>query len=136
MRIVMEFERKRGWAPEDVSNQKIGFDIRSLSPSDSLTGKRDVRRIEVKGRSRGVPVTLTENEWRKAKQLRDTYWLYVVWNPREPNYEFVPPIQDPAEKFAPMVREVKAINHYEIPADAIRRISLTTSLSPREKGER
>ncbi|MEM3059154.1 MAG: helicase-related protein [Methanomassiliicoccales archaeon] len=122
MRIVMEYEIQRGWTPEDVSDQKIGFDIRSLSPPDPFTGKRDVRRIEVKGRNRGEPIRLTENEWRKAKQLRDTYWLYIVWNPTEPDSELLPPIQDPAEKFGNLVKEVKVINHYEITADVIYRI--------------
>ena len=122
MRIVMEYEQKRGCAPEDVSKQKIGFDIRSLSSPDPLTGKRDVRRIEVKGRNRGEPIRLTENEWRKAKQLKDTYWLYIVWNPTESYSELLSPIQDPAEKFGILVKEVKVINHYEISAQAIEKI--------------
>jgi len=36
---------------------------------------------EVKGRLRGQPVRLTTNEWYKAQQLAETYWLYVVWDP-------------------------------------------------------
>ena len=122
MQIVMEFESKRGWSPEDVSNQKIGFDIRSLSPPDPLTGKREVRRIEVKGRNRGEPIRLTENEWRKAKQLKDTYWLYIVWNPTGPDAELLPPIQDPAEKFGNLIKEIKVINHYEISIQAIEKV--------------
>ncbi len=122
MEIVMEYERKRGWSPEDVSAQKIGFDIRSLSPPDPLTGKRDIRRIEVKGRNRSEPIRLTENEWRKARQLKDTYWLYIVWNPTESDYELLPPIQNPAEKFENWIKEVKVINHYEISAQAIEKI--------------
>ena len=34
-----------------------------------------------KGRTRGQPIRLTTNEWYKAAQLGDTYWLYVVWDP-------------------------------------------------------
>ena len=130
MRIVLEYERKRGWIPEDVSDQKIGFDIRSLSPPDPLTGKRDIRRIEVKGRARGEPIRLTENEWRKAKQLKDTYWLYIVWNPTEADWELLPPIQNPAEKLGNLVREVKVINHYEISADSIQGICKNITPSP------
>lgn len=48
MKIVMEREKTRGWESEDVSKLKSGFDIRSLSPVDSKTGYREVRRIEVK----------------------------------------------------------------------------------------
>lgn len=122
MAHVMEYERRRGWEPQDVSGQKIGFDVRSLSPPDPLTGSREVRRIEVKGRRRGQPVHLTENEWRKAKQLRDTYWLYVVWNPREANAELVC-IQNPAERLEPWVREVRLVNRYEVPPEAILDVS-------------
>ena len=42
-----------------------------------------MRRIEVEGRRAGRPVRLTTNEWYKAQQLGDTYWLYVVWDPME-----------------------------------------------------
>lgn len=122
MRIAMEYERKRSWEAEDVSAQKIGFDIRSISPPDTLTGKREVRRIEVKGRRQSEPVRLTENEWRKAKQLRDSYWLYVVWNPTLENWKLVT-IPNPAERLAAWAREVKAISHYEISADAIVRVA-------------
>jgi hypothetical protein len=120
MKRVMDHEIDRGWEPEDVSREKVGFDIRSLSKPEPMTGKRDVRRIEVKGRQRGEPVRLTENEWRKAKQLRDTYWLYVVWNPREKDQELVL-ITDPANTLGAYVKEVKSISHYEITADTIMR---------------
>ena len=120
MEIVLEYERKRGWEPEDVSSQKLGFDIRSLSPPDPKTGYREVRRIEVKGRKKGENIRLTVNEWLKAKQLKDTYWLYVVWNPTEPNYEIVT-IQNPAYKLEYAAKEIKTISHYEIDGKEIER---------------
>jgi len=119
MRIVMDHEAARGWETQDVSAQKIGFDIRSLSPPDPQTGKREIRRIEVKGRNRGEPIRLTENEWRKAKQLRDTYWLYVVWNPTCNDRELVPPIQNPSDRFANSIKEIKVVSMYEISAYSI-----------------
>jgi len=121
MNIVMAEERKRGWEPEDVSVQKIGFDIRSLSPADSSTGYREVKRIEVKGRKKGQAIRLTENEWRKAKNLKNTYWLYVVWEPLTSDYAIVA-IQDPADKLEFAAKEIKSISHYEISAEAIERI--------------
>jgi len=120
MQVVMEYERKRGWEPFDVSLEKVGFDIRSLSPADSQTGKREIRRIEVKGRKKGEPVRLTENEWRKARQLRDSYWLYVVWEPHVKPAEPVL-VQNPGEVLSSYVREIRQISHYEIPADAIKK---------------
>ena len=83
--IVVAYEKARGWEPERVGHLKIGFDVRSLGPADPQTGYRDpvtgLRRIEVKGRKRGQPIRLTTNEWYKAVQLGDSYWLYVVWDP-------------------------------------------------------
>jgi len=118
MEIVMEHERRRGWEPEDVSAQYVGFDIRSLGPADPATGQRAVRRIEVKGRKRGQPVCLTTNEWLKARQLADTFWLYVVWDPRA---EGAVPllVQNPGYKLDHAKREVREISHYELPAAAI-----------------
>jgi Domain of unknown function (DUF3883) len=70
---------------ERVGHLQIGFDVRSLGPADPQTGYRDpvgsIRRIEVKGRTKGHPIRLTTNKWYKAAQLGDSYWLYVVWNP-------------------------------------------------------
>lgn len=113
MNIVMNHERSRGWEPEDVSKYKIGFDIRSLSPADPSTGHREVRRIEVKGRRKAQNIRLTGNEWIKAKQLRDTFWLYVVWDPTQTDYEMVF-IQDPVHKLEYAAKEIKLISHYEI----------------------
>ncbi|MEW5768559.1 MAG: DUF3883 domain-containing protein [bacterium] len=105
MNIVMQYEEERGWEPEDVSMKKLGFDIRSLGQADPKTGYREVRRIEVKGRRRGENIRLTVNEWLKGKQLRDTYWLYVVWNPTESDYE-LKTIPDPANKLEYAAKEI------------------------------
>ncbi len=127
MKIVMQYEREeRKWEPDDVSKFKLGFDIRSLSPPDPKSGYRVVRRIEVKGRKRGQNVRLSVNEWLKAKQLKDTYWLYVVWNPTQPDYEMVR-ISDPANKLEYAAKEIKSISHYEISGDEIERFRRLTN---------
>lgn len=79
MNIVMKYEKNRGWEPEDVSSQKIGFDIRSLSPADSSTGYRKVRRIEVKGRRKGQPRLIDENVIKKAiaRGVQEGLFRYV-----------------------------------------------------------
>ena len=122
-RLMPKYEAGRGWECERVGHLKIGFDVRSLSPGDSDTGYRDpvcgVRRIEVKGRMRGQPIRLTTNEWYKATQLGDTYWLYVVWNPLD-NPDTVPVmIQNPAKHLDHAKREIVAARYYDIPAEAI-----------------
>ena len=121
--VVIAHETARGFECERVGHLKIGFDIRSIGPADPQTGYRDpvtgIRRIEVKGRRRGQPIRLTTNEWYKATQLGDSYWLYVVWNPLDnPDPEPVR-IQNPAKHLDHAKREVIAARYYDIPADAI-----------------
>ena len=85
---------------------------------DEDSGEIEVKRIEVKGRDRGKPVRLTTNEWYKAQQLSNTYWLCVVWDPMSKTSELVW-IQNPVEKLDHAKREIVAARYFEIPADAI-----------------
>jgi hypothetical protein len=101
-----------------VGNQKIGFDIRAHRVTDATTGAIEVRRIEVKGYTRGNDIQLTVNEWYKAQQLGHTYWLCVVWNPLEDDRELVI-IHNPAEKLDHAKKEVVAARMFCIPAQAI-----------------
>jgi len=122
--LVIAYETARGWETERVGHLKIGFDVRSLGPADLQTGYRDpvqgIRRIEVKGRTRGQPIRLTTNEWYKATQLGDSYWLYVVWDPLgNPDPEPLR-IQNPAKRLDYAKRQVIAARYYDIPAEAVR----------------
>jgi hypothetical protein len=101
-----------------AGNKREGFDIRAVKLLDEATGQREVRRIEVKGRRRGGNIVMTTNEWYKAQQLADSYWLYVVWDPLTDKPQLVK-IQHPAEKLDHAKREVVASRYYEISADAI-----------------
>jgi superfamily II DNA or RNA helicase len=103
---------------ERVGHLKLGFDIRAHKIADEATGEVFVKRVEVKGRLRGQPVRLTTNEWYKAAQLADTYWLYVVWDPLGDNPEIVR-IHNPVAKLDHAKREIVAARFYEIPAEAI-----------------
>jgi hypothetical protein len=51
-----------------------GFDLLSERPNGEKVA------IEVKGRAAHGDVELSENEFVKACNLRDRYWLYVVFN--------------------------------------------------------
>ncbi len=121
--VVIAYEEGQGRECERVGHQKIGFDIRSLAPPDPQTGYLDpvagVRRIEVKGRKRGLPVRLTTNEWYKARQLGDTYWLYVVWDPLDDPDPIPLMIQNPAEHLDYAKKEVVAARYYDLPAAAL-----------------
>ncbi len=123
--IVVRHEEAEGRSCQRVGHLKIGFDVRSLEKPDPQTGYRDpvtgVRRIEVKGRQKGRPVRLTTNEWHKANQMGETYWLYVVWDPTG-NPDAVPDrVQNPAKHLGGDVQEFVAARHYDIPANAIER---------------
>ena len=125
--IVEAYENANQRECQRVGHLKIGFDIRSLAAPDPQTGYRDpvagVRRIEVKGRRAGRPVRLTTNEWYKAQQLGDTYWLYVVWDPLE-NPDAVPVIvQNPGKHLDYAKKEVVAVREYDIPASAVEKAS-------------
>ena len=121
--VVIAYEKARGWETERVGHLKIGFDIRSLGPADAQTGYRDpvtgLRRIEVKGRQRGQTIRLTTNEWYKAVQLGDTYWLYVVWDPLGKPDATPLIIQNPAKHLDHAKKEIVAARFFDIPADAI-----------------
>ncbi len=93
MEAAMQYERAQGWTPEDVSQQNLGFDVRSTSPE----GQK--RYIEVKARAGWGPVALTQNEWFKAKRFQSEYYLYVVLNAASQPVLYR--IQNPAEVLQP-----------------------------------
>lgn len=93
MKHAHRYEKKEGRTPKDVSSERRrGYDIYSTSPD----GKN--RCIEVKARDNHDFVALTSNEWSVAKQLKDTYFLYVVLNARTQPELYI--IQNPADKVA------------------------------------
>jgi hypothetical protein len=132
--VVVAYETSRGWEIERVGHLKIGFDVRSLAPPDAGTGYRDpvagIRRIEVKGRIRGQPVRLTTNEWYKATQLGDSYWLYVVFDPLDGPDPVPVMVQNPAKHLDHAKREIVAARYYDLPAEAI--VQVATAQNARE----
>jgi hypothetical protein len=119
--MVVAVLKEEGF-PEDrierVGHLKLGFDVRAHRIADPATGEVFVKRVEVKGRARGQAVRLTTNEWYKAQQLAETYWLYVVWDPLGPAPELVR-IQNPAVRLDHAKREIVAARFFEIPAEAV-----------------
>ncbi|MBI3940645.1 MAG: DUF3883 domain-containing protein [Acidobacteria bacterium] len=51
----------------------------SLPDLLSTRAHGEERAIEVKGRAAIGDIEITDNEWAKACNLRDRYWLYVVF---------------------------------------------------------
>lgn len=91
MAIAIEYEKKQGWKPLDVSANNEGYDIRSISPDDLK------RYIEVKGRSgTDGSVMVSENEMNRLAQLGDAAWLYIIMNCKSQPEIFR--IQNPAKQ--------------------------------------
>ena len=106
--IVEQWLMEEGFPQANIQRvgaMKIGFDIRAHRVVDEQTGQIEVRRVEVKGYTRNTDINLTVNEWYKAEQLGETYWLCVVWDPLEPTHELVV-IQNPAAKLDHAKKEV------------------------------
>ena len=97
MNVSMDFERRQGRNPIDMSRKVgLGYDIKS-------TGDGEIRYIEVKGRHGEGDVSLTCNEWFKARHLEKDYYLYVVWNTKIDVGDKLKPIviRDPANRLKP-----------------------------------
>jgi hypothetical protein len=108
-----------------AGNKREGFDIRAVKLLDEATGTMEVRRIEVKGRKRGGNIVLTTNEWFKAQQLGQQYWLYVVWDPLAQSPE-LSAVQNPTLKLDHAKREIIASRYFEIPSEALTRLTSQT----------
>jgi hypothetical protein len=83
MRLAIAHEESLGAVVLDVSTKERalraglveypGFDLLSRRPGG------EERAIEVKGRAGMGDIDISENEWAKACNLREQYWLYVVF---------------------------------------------------------
>jgi superfamily II DNA or RNA helicase len=101
MRVAMAHEESAGAVVRDVSRPHLaraaglldhpGFDLLSYRPNGEQRG------IEVKGRGGIGNVEVTENEWIKACNERDRYWLYVVFDCASPHPRLLR-VQDPFRK--------------------------------------
>lgn len=102
MRVAMEYERKQGRSPEDVSLMFFGYDIVSSSSEET-------RYIEVKAFANTGALELTPHEWQMAQRLQDRYWLYVVENALSEPRLYT--IQNPAVRLnaQPVVGVVKVV---------------------------
>jgi superfamily II DNA or RNA helicase len=124
--LVMEALTQEGFPPDRIQrigHLKRGFDLRAHRLLDTATGEIEVRRVEVKGRARGQAIRLTVNEWYKAQQLAETYWLYVVWDPLGETPEIIY-IQNPAARLDHVKREIIQGRFFEIPAEAIGKLGI------------
>src|SRR5690606_10109907 len=84
MQLARVYEEAAGATVKDVSAPPLarsagltdnpGFDLLAIYEN----GER--RAIEVKGRAGTGDVEVSSNEWARAANLRDGYWLYAVYD--------------------------------------------------------
>ncbi len=87
MDIARAFEEAEGATVKDVSTPQLacaagltdnpGFDLLAIYPTGDGRGRRA---IEVKGRAGTGDVEVSANEWARAANIRDGYWMYVVYH--------------------------------------------------------
>jgi len=87
MDLASAFEEAEGAIVKDVHTPELaraagltdnpGFDLLAIYPDADPRGRRA---IEVKGRANTGAVEVSANEWARAANLRDGYWLYVVYD--------------------------------------------------------
>ena len=108
MSVATSWEEHLGANVKDVSRPDIarraglpdwpGFDLLSVHPGIER------RAIEVKGRAGCGTVAMSDNEWAKACNLRDRYWLYVIFDCATPHPRLVR-VRDPFDKLLARSRE-------------------------------
>jgi hypothetical protein len=88
IRVAWSYEESLGANVRDVSTPEMarGANLTDNPGFDLLSrrSEKEERLIEVKGRAQIGDVELSENEWAKASNLKDRYWLYVVYNCASP----------------------------------------------------
>ena len=96
MNWVEHYEKENKRETKDISQYNLGYDLES---NDPLTGKK--RYIEVKGAwGRPEKREVTINEWRKAIELEDNYYIYYVLGLGDKEGE-IRIIKNPAKKITP-----------------------------------
>lgn len=108
MKLTQAFEEAVGAKVVDVHTPELaraaglsdnpGFDLLSIRPACASAHAdrpgNERRAIEVKGRAGTGDIEVSANEWAKACNMRDGYWLYAVYDCATPNPRLVR-VQDP-----------------------------------------
>ena len=127
--VATAYEERFGAVVEDVSTPELarrvglpdwpGFDLRSRRPAGlsaaGISFDGEERAIEVKGRAGTGTIEMSENEWWKACNLRDRYWLYVVFDCATPRPRLVR-VHDP---FARLIMRDRESTAYTVSPSAL-----------------
>ncbi len=113
VQVATSYEERFNATVKDVSRPELarraglshwpGFDLLSQRPATPASPAQELA-IEVKGRREYGSIEVEENEWTRACNLRDKYWLYVVFDCATANPRLVR-IRDPFGKLLVKSRE-------------------------------
>ena len=122
MQVVQAFEEAAGAKVYDVHTPALarvaglqdnpGFDLLSIYPGG------EKRAIEVKGRAAVGEVEVSANEWAKACNMRQGYWLYVVYECATPTPRLAR-VQDPFGSLLAKAKGSVLISAKEVFASAV-----------------
>lgn len=117
VKMAWAFEESLGARVRDVSTAKLALAAGlTAHPGFDLLSRRDHAdelAIEVKGRAGVGDVEVTENEWAKACNLRERYWLYVVYDCGSPRPRLLR-VQDPFAKLLVRARGGVVIDEQQV----------------------
>jgi hypothetical protein len=124
MNLVRAFEEAAGAIVKDVHTPELaraagltdnpGFDLLSSYPEGDAWGRRA---IEIKGRATTGDVEVSSNEWARAANLRDGYWLYAVYDCATPTPRLVR-VQDPFGNLLAKAKGSVLISHTQVTSAA------------------
>ena len=108
VKVAIAYEECLGAEVQDVSRPELARRAGLTDwPGFDLLARRagaERRAIEVKGRAGSGGIEMSDNEWAKACNLRDGYWLYVVFDCATPHPRLVR-VRDPFAKLLVRSRE-------------------------------
>jgi transcriptional regulator with XRE-family HTH domain len=100
--VAIAYEESQGASVRDVSTRAgaLAIGLADFPGFDLLSRRMDgeERAIEVKGRAGVGDIDISDNEWSKACNLRERYWLYVVFDCAATHPRLMR-VQDPWSKF-------------------------------------
>jgi len=112
MQRAREWWEKQGYNVKDVSaTPLLGYDL-------EITGHGVTYYVEVKGVKTGSRVSITENEWKVAREKGEQYCLQVVTLPERNIYLVCSPATVLANE-AKRREQLQPVVHYDIPLEAI-----------------
>ena len=108
VKVAIAYEERFGAEVQDVSRPELArrAGLTDWPGFDLLARRAGAERcaIEVKGRAGSGGIEMSDNEWAKACNLRDRYWLYVVFDCATPHPRLMR-VRDPFAKLLVRSRE-------------------------------